>query len=371
MHQKKHIAVMGIKGLPAKGGGERVAEGIILKALEKNYKVTIYGKKSYCEDCDIINKVELIRISEIRGKHLNAFFYGLFSALDALLLRNYDLIHLHYADFGYLVPLLRLRFKVIATSHGAEYERDKWGKFAKLFFKLSEIMFIKYSNLVTSVSRSLTECYENKFNKKVVYIPNGVVISSNEEPVENFLKKHNLHRSGYIIFAAGRIIPSKGCKILLEANNKLNHKIPLVIIGDIEADQDYKKELCCLAKSNVKFIDFIKSKDELFGIIRGCKFFIFPSTYEAMSMMLLEVGILKKPIICSDIIQNIDAIGDNSIYFVSGDADSLAEKINYALQNENEINKTNETTYNWIIKNRNADEAAERYIMLYDNLIYQ
>jgi glycosyltransferase involved in cell wall biosynthesis len=364
----KHIAVMGIKGLPAKGGGERVAESIILKALKADYRITIYGKESYCEDCDIVNRVELIKIRDMRGKHLNAFFYGLFFAFHALLLRNYDLIHLHYADFGFIVPLLRLRFKVMGTSHGAEYERDKWGKFAKLFFKISEIPFIKFSHLVTSVSRSLAEYYRDKYHKNIVYIPNGVDLDPDGECAGEINNRYNLCKNGYILFAAGRIIPSKGCDILLKSYNKLNLQLPLVIIGDIESDQSYKEYLVSLAGPNVLFIDFIKSKKELFRIVKYCKLFVFPSTYEAMSMMLLEVGLLKRPIICSDIIQNVDAIGDNAIYFKSGDTNSLAEKMEYALHHEKEIMKITEAACDWIRFNRNAEEIAGRYLKLYEEM---
>jgi glycosyltransferase involved in cell wall biosynthesis len=363
-----HVAVMGIKGLPAKGGGERAAEAIISKALEQGFKVTVYGKKSYCEEYNNGNKLEIVTIRDFKGKHLNAFLYGVFSAFHALLLGKYDLIHLHYADFGYLVPLLRLRYKVIATSQGAEYERDKWGKTAKMFFKISEIPFIRFSNVITSASKSLAEYYENKYHKNIVYIPNGVELKSYDGSPEEIYKKYNLTENGYILFAAGRIIPSKGCATLLKAARELNLKVPLVIIGDMEGDQSYKKYLQSLSLTNVKFIKFIKSKEELFKIVKGCKFFIHPSTYEAMSLMLLEVGMLKKPIICSDIIQNIDAISNNAVYFTVGDVGSLVSKIQYALNNPEALALNSENAYKWITENRNADEISKIYLKIFEDM---
>lgn len=160
---------MGIKGLPSKGGGERVAEAIIRRAIDENFKVYVYGKKSYCEKFNNLDNLKLILIRNLQGKHLSAFSYGIFSAFHALLFGKYDLVHLHYADFGYVVPLLRLRFKVIGTSHGAEYHRDKWGNLAKVCFRLFEIQFVKFTNISTSVALALAGYYREKYRRKILY----------------------------------------------------------------------------------------------------------------------------------------------------------------------------------------------------------
>jgi glycosyltransferase involved in cell wall biosynthesis len=364
----KHIAVMGIKGLPAKGGGERVAEAIIKEALAAGYRVSLYAKYSYYEKDNIPSNLEIVLIRDFKGKHLSAFSFGLFSCLHALLFRNYDLIHLHYADFGYIVPLLRLRYKVISTSHGAEYNRDKWGKIAKLCFRLFEVPFIKYSNICTSVSASLAEYYQKKFNKKVIYIANGVNLQEIENLAPGELIKYNLPVNQYILFCAGRIIPSKGCDTLLQANRLLQLDIPLVVIGDMDSYPTYKEYLLNLSERNVKFINFISSKSDLFGIIANCRFFVFPSTYEAMSMILLEVAALKNGIVCSDIPENREAIGENAIYFESGQVDSLCDKIRYALINPDKMAEIGEKAYNWIKENRNWQELTKSYLKLYDGL---
>lgn len=363
---QKHIAVMGIKGLPAKGGGERVAEAIINKALKNNFKVSVYAKKSYFENIDIPDNLEIILIKDLKGKRLNAFSFGLFSALHALFFGSYDLIHLHYADFGYIVPILKLRYKVIGTSHGAEYHRDKWDKLAKLCFKIFEAPFVRYSDICTSVSKPLAEYYGKKYGKKIHYIPNGIYLNNTLHDVNGAtLKKYNIPSQQYILFCAGRIIPSKGCDLLLQANRNLKLEVPLVIIGDLSDSKAYKDYLMDLAEPNVVFIDFISSKEELFEIIAQCRFFVFPSTYEAMSMMLLEVASLKKGIVCSDLEENFEAIGENAIYFKSGEVDSLTEKIRNALENQDKMEELGGRAFHWVTQNRNWEGITESYLTLY------
>lgn len=361
------IAVMGAKGLPAKGGGERVAEAIIQKAIKDDFTVTLYGKKSYCGRIDYGNKFKLIEIKEIRGKHLSGFSFGLLSALHALLFGKYDLIHLHYADFGYIVPLLRLRFKVLVTSHGAEYNRDKWGKIAKYCFRLFEVPFVKYSNLCTSVSRRLARYYSERYKKKVYFIPNGTEFPSLSEIDIKSNLKYQVPENGYILFSAGRIIPSKGCDLLLKANRKLGFEVPLVIVGSMEGE--YRSYMKSLIRPNVKFVDFIEKKEELLGLVSNSIFFVFPSTYEAMSMMLLEVASLKKGVVCSDILENYDAIGDDAIFFKSGDWESLADKIEFALKNQSLMDELGAKAYQFVKENRNWDTITDHYVKLYRSII--
>jgi glycosyltransferase involved in cell wall biosynthesis len=364
-----HIAVLGSKGLPAKGGGERVAEAIIQTAIQSRFHVTLYGKKDYCDPIDFGPSLRLVLIKEIQGKHLSGFSFGFLSALHALLFGKYDLIHLHYADFGFLVPLLRLRFKVLVTSHGAEYNRDKWGKIAKLCFRIFEVPFVRYSNICTSVSRRLADYYSEQYKKKVYFIPNGTDLDQVMLLNKESNKKYNIPPNGYILFAAGRIIPSKGCDLLLKANKKLNLKIPLIIVGNAKENGNYQFYLESLSEPNVLFIDFIEKKEELFEIISNSRFFVFPSTYEAMSMMLLEVASLKKGIVCSDISENYDAIGNNAIFFRSGDWEDLDDKIDFAAKNQSMMDELGHKAYEFIKEKRNWRTITENYLELYRCLI--
>lgn len=362
---KKHVAVMGIKGLPAKGGGERVAEAIIDAALANGYRVTLYAKKSYLKENNPPENFEIISIYDLPGKHLSAFSFGLASAFHALFRRNYDLIHLHYADFGYIVPLLRLRYKVLGTSHGAEYYRDKWGGIAKWCFRLFEIPFVRLTNVCTSVSKSLAEYYSRKYGKDVLYIPNG--INPYRAHGANMSKSYSLP-SDYILFCAGRIIPSKGCDLLLEANRRMGLKVPVVVIGDMDGDIAYKKYLLELTEPNIIFLNFISSKDELFELIRNCSFFVFPSIYEAMSMILLEVASLKKGIVCSDIPENVEAIGPSAVYFASANISDLQEKLEYALSYPERMSQMAEASYSWVMQHRQWQGITKSYLEIYEGL---
>ena len=69
-------------------------------------------------------------------------------------------------------------------------------------------------------------------------------------------------------------------------------------------------------------------------MIRSSKIFVYPTLYEAMSMMLLEVASLRIPMICSDIQENKDVFSDDEVLFFSlTKSGDFEEKILWALSN--------------------------------------
>lgn len=68
------IAFIGIKGLPSKGGAERVVEAITDRLKEK-YDLTVYCNSRYTPKETAIPGVRLIRISTLKGKYLQPFSF--------------------------------------------------------------------------------------------------------------------------------------------------------------------------------------------------------------------------------------------------------------------------------------------------------
>jgi len=364
----KKIAFVGLKGLPSKGGGERVGEAII-ERLKDKYKISIYCNKRYTPKAYSSPGVDLIRIPTLPGKYLQPISLFILSALHALF-EDYDLIHLHYAEAGFINPLLRLRYKVVATSHGPAYSREKWGKMAKALIKFMDAPFIIFSNKVTSVSLPLANEYEKKWKKKIYYIPNGVEhnMPINKEAALNILHHHGVSGK-YLLFLAGRMDRTKGCHLLLKAFTDMKTGLELVVVGDSQTDPGYYEELKSLANEKVHFIPFVADKGELWGILSGAHIFIFPSTVEAMSMALLEAASLGVPIICSDIPSNKAVLPEQALFFRSEDINDFKEKLQWALLHPGEMSKMGLKAQEWVKKEFSWDLIAEKYDRLFQEAI--
>ncbi len=251
----------------------------------------------------------------------------------AVLFGNYDLVHLHHRDAAFIIPFLRMRNKVILTTHGMVLTK-KWEKY-KWFFTIQDKVFLGLANRITTVSLKDFRIVSEKLNSsiKVRYIPNGVVLSANNrEKTED-----------YIMFAAGRIVPDKGCHTFLQALIDIKYEGKVLIVGDIDQMPAYKQSILELASrlKDVKFVGLITDKSKLFKYIMSARLFVYPSEIESMSMMLLEVASLETPIICADIPENKDIFSDDEVtYFKNKDSQSLAECITKVLIDDKLLKST-------------------------------
>jgi glycosyltransferase involved in cell wall biosynthesis len=336
------IAYMGVKGLPSKSGTERVIEAVVNQLIGR-HEITVYCDSFYTPKNTKINGVKLIRIPTFfKGKYTRAPALDILSTLHALLFGNYDVIHLNGVENTFILPLLRLRYRVVSTSHGnpGRMPYGKWGPIAGFFLKQTEYPFLFLSNITTTISSADAIYFDDRFNKKIIYIPNGVDqdIQFDQVAAQSMLSTLGIESHNYILFVAGRIIQRKGCHILLDAFKQIDSDFPLLIIGDLDHVPSYAKELKqMVSNKRVIFIPAISNKTTLFGIMKQCRLFVFPSTAEGMSMILLEAASLDIPLVCSDIQENTSVLGDSALYFRSGDAEDLAVKIQYSMNNMEEM----------------------------------
>jgi len=364
--KKPKIAVIGLKGLPAFGGAATVGENII-EQLKDKFDFTVYSISSHT-DLKSGNYKGICYQKVFKSlpfKRLNSLYYYIISALHAVLCTKYDMVHLHHRDTAFILILLKIKYKVMLTAHGSFFVRDKWLKY-KLFFELNERYFVKKADIVTCVSLQEQRDYKNKIGLDVTYIPNGI----NLHP---YIKKEYYpeHEQEYMFFGAGRIIKTKGLEILLKSLRKIRYPIRLVVAGDLEQTPVYKKEILDLSKDlNVEFIGLKKNKDDLLKIICEAKLFIFPSSYEAMSIMLMEGVSTQCPCIASDIIQNKDLFNENEVlYFKTDNVDDLAEKINWALMNYDEMLLKSKRAYTKLLQHYTWDQIAKKYSKIYEDLL--
>jgi glycosyltransferase involved in cell wall biosynthesis len=371
--KKKRIAYIGIKALPATMGVDSVVEKIVTGMDQSRFQPVVYVTTQDVPPDVVVPGVELVRIRVIPGKFTKATTLFLFAALHALFFGNYDLINVHSAETCFVLPILRLRYKVISTAHGLirmePSELSKWGR-VKPLLSIPEVPFMYLSNVRTSVSKPDKQFLEQRYNRPVVYLPNGYEQRApNTEAAQAFLADHGLEPGQYAIFTAGRIVPRKGCHLVLEAMQQLDRDIKLLVVGDAGHVPEYEARLRALADDRVAFCGFISSKELLFGLIQQAKLFLFPTTYEAMAMTMLEVASVGTPMIASDIPENREVLPNQALFFKSGDADDLRHKITWALDNPGQMTLMAGRARTWVETNYRWADIIDGYEQLYGQLM--
>lgn len=360
---KKRIAIIGVKGLPPFGGAANVGDNII-EQLSGEYDFTVYATATHTSLEGEYKGAQQIVFRKFPIKALNVFYYYIVSALHAVFLRKYDMVHLHQMDGAFILLLLRCRYKVIATSHGLTYQHGKWSKVLLPYFKMNEWFQARLSNHLTVVSRSLTAHYARLVSpKRISYIPNGITLTT--------VAAAGPDLRDYILFAAGRIIPTKGLHFLLSALNECGYKGKVIVLGDHTQREGYSKELFELARGlDIEWRGLIKDKELLNAYIANASLFVFPSTYEAMSMMLLEVAALKTPVVCSDIIQNTDIFGpDMMLFFTSASSADLAAKLAWALEHPDKMKNLAARAFEELMDKYQWSAISKQYDQLFTRIM--
>ncbi|MDX2286264.1 MAG: glycosyltransferase family 4 protein [Bacteroidia bacterium] len=372
--QKPKIAIIGEKFWPSRGGTSRIIEDTLVQ-LKDRYDFTMYCY-THPEAAGHIPEVKVVQFNPYPFGALGVFFFYLRCTLHALRQGHFDLIHVHKTDAAVFASMLARKYPVIATSHEAPYRRDKWSAIGKAYFRLMERTFMASKATLTCISRPLSEYYEQKYGRKVQYIPNGVQLTSKSdyhyEAADSLLAKHGVSGE-FLFFAARRIMGTKGAHHLLKALNLAGYRGPVVIAGDMDQLPAYTRLLEDLSKTlDVKFVGFINNKETLLALVDRSKFFVFPSETEGMSIMLLEVASVGTPLICSDIPENTAVFdADEVLYFRNKDAEDLRDKLVYAFDNEAEMQLRADLAQRRVREEYDRELIVRHYVALYDQHLAQ
>ena len=148
-----------------------------------------------------------------------------------------------------------------------------------------------------------------------------------------------------IFLFVGRIIPRKGIDILLQACLKLNQEkktdYTVVIVGDGEQRKDL--ETFCEKhnlQNNVKWTGRVQY-DQINDYYKSADVFILPTWEDTWGVVVLEVMLFGKPVICSTGAGSSELVidGENGYVFAPHQPDKLAELMSKFMDNPSLIQK--------------------------------
>jgi glycosyltransferase involved in cell wall biosynthesis len=295
---------------PYNGGG----------TAERTLQMSLYLAKQGV-DCSILTldlditdeikeKLENVKIVALACLVKRYFIPSLKLKLVSNLVKEADLIHLmnHWTFLNVWIYFLaryhRVPYVICPAGALINYGRSKWAK--SLFNFLIGKRIIKNASARIAIAENEFEHFESygTNRKEVNLLPNAIDrVHVNKDDLNSFLKNKNLAGKKYILFM-GRLNKIKGIDLLVEAFCQLKQELnefDLVIAG---TDEGMLPELEKVAKDaglkeKIHFLGFLGGKDK-FLAYKGAEFLAIPSRHEAMSIVLLEAGILGTPVLLTD-----------------------------------------------------------------------
>lgn len=326
------IHVTGLRGMPGvMGGVESHCEELLprVKARNGDFDISVLCRAPYVGEGRRHHAgVDLVPLPSPRSQSAEAIVATFIAILYAWV-KGAQVIHIHAIGPALLTPLARvLGLHVVVTHHGADYERAKWGGFARLVLRLGERSALIWAHRVIAVSPSLAGKLKALFPSqayKVSYIPNGApTLPPAGEDARAAIARLGLEPGGYVL-AVGRLVPEKGFDDLIDAFLASDQPAGrrLVIAGGADHETPYVRALRARASDRVLFLGR-QPRAMLKCLYENCRLFVLPSYHEGLPIAALEAASCAAPMILSDIDANRDLGLGADRYFPVGDTTRLA-----------------------------------------------
>lgn len=367
------IAMLGHKRIPSREGGVEIVVGeLSSRMVALGYDVTCYNRRGHHvsgEQFDGVktaeyNGVKIKDVFTIQKGGLAAASSSFFAALKAAF-GKYDIVHFHAEGPCAMIWLPKLFGKrCIATIHGLDHQRAKWGGFASRYIKLGEKCAVKFADEIIVLSENVQQYFKATYGRETVFVPNGVSPAERCE-ADVITEKFGLRKNDYILFL-GRLVPEKGIEYLVRAFKNVKTDKKLVIAGgssDTDEFQKNLKEMAC-GDERIIFTDFVQGRiwQELYS--NACVY-VLPSDVEGMPLSLLEAMSFGNCCLTSDIPECSEVVGEYGVTFRKGDIADLQEKLQYLCDNPDVTEKFGSKSADYICKKYSWNSVADKTLEIY------
>jgi len=366
-----HIMVLGLRGFPAiQGGVETHCEHLFPLVAEAGVRVTIIGRSPYLGPDHVSpwKGVYFARIWAPKSKKLEALVHTFLGVLYAAVKRP-DILHIQTIGPALMTPLARLLgLKVVVTHHGPDYDRQKWGGFAKFVLRKGEAAGMIFAHRRIVISETIRSLVRSKFGRDSLLIRNGVNLPTLPDSIAA-LEKFALTPRRYILLVS-RLVPEKRHLDLIEAFTRA--QLPgwkLVLVGGSDHPDAYSRQLeKKAAESKNVVMTGVQTGLALAELYAHAGIFALPSSHEGLPIVLLEALSYGLSVVASDIPANLEVSLPPDHYFHLSDiADLAAALARFAPQSLTP--ETSQAIQRWVVARYNWRQIAEQTLAVYRNLL--
>ncbi len=366
------IGILGTRGIPARHGGfETCVEETAVRLAQRGHEVTVYCRWEPGEQPATYKGVRLVYRRQPDQKYLHTLGHTLRCVLHAMR-QPYDAVHLYSVGNSTLLPLLRAAGKRAVVSVDAlDWNRAKWGRFARTYLKMSERFAVWFGSRVIVDSQVIAAYYREKYRARTAYIAYGGDVETPQGT--DALERLGLCPREYVVFV-GRLKPEKQVHHLLEAYAGLEDALPLVLVGDDPFAQDYIARLKALAEP----INAAHPRRVLFsGAVYGDGFkqlcanaylYVTPSAVEGTSPALLGAMGMGACVLVNGIPENRETIGDAGFAYEKNDVTDLRRQLAFLFARPDDVSAARERARERVRKVYSWDHITDQLEELYRRL---
>lgn len=364
------IAFIGGRDIKTLGGIENYVFNLATHLVELGHEPIVYCESNR-NGIEWVNGFKVIYHKSFGGRFFCKILLSLKSTIHALTKEeSVELFHYNAwpPSLWSWIPRLVGR-KALLEGHGHEWKRTKYTPFQQTIMHFMEWFTAKMHKNILVVSDEQRLYFATHYSRHCVTIPTAVNMPEENEADSDILSRYELEQGRYFLYL-GRLVQDKNPDYLIKAFHKANTTdYKLVIAGSNDQQPEYVEHLHHLAAGdkNIIFTGAVYGADKN-TLLRHNTAFCIPSTIEGLAITLLEAMSYGSICIASDIPSNKEGLGDNGIWVTAEDVDSLAEKIEYTINNADALSRIKEQNRQRIEQNFTWDIITKRYIEYISNV---
>jgi glycosyltransferase involved in cell wall biosynthesis len=311
--------------------------------------------------------VKFVSLWAPKAKSLEAIVHSFLGVLYAAVERP-DILHIQAIGPAIMtLPARLLGLRVVVTHHGPDYDRQKWGYFARFVLQLGERWGMRWSNRRIVISKVIADLVRAKHGVESALIPNGVLLPQLPDSTEA-LEKFGLNRGRYVLLVS-RLVQEKRHLDLIAAFQRANLTgWKLVLVGGADHPDAYQREVMEKAAASGVVMTGVQRGLALQELYTHAGLFVLPSSHEGLPIALLEALSYGLPVLASDIPANVEIGLPSEQYFPLGNIDALADRIRRS-SIEGVPTDTRENCRIWVAKSYDWRDIAKKTLSIYTDCL--
>lgn len=256
----QHVFIIGSKGIPAAYGGYETFVDKLTECHQENKQIRYHVacKNAEEEEFEYHNaRCFNVKVPDIGPAQAIYYDVAALVACCRYIQKHHighPIVYILACRIGYFAPYFRRKIhrlggKIYVNPDGHEWMRAKWSAPVRKYWKLSEKVMTKYSDLLIcdskNIERYIHESYDGKgiggSNPKTTYIAYGAdtgksLLDDDDVSFMNWLKEKGLKKKEYYL-AVGRFVPENNYETMIREfmrskskRNHINKKIAITCV---------------------------------------------------------------------------------------------------------------------------------------------
>ncbi len=305
------IAFIGTRGVPASYSGfETCVEQVGRRMVDRGHEVTVFCRSGhYREHPKTYRGMRLVYLPAVPEKHLETLTHTALSA--GRLPKDAAVVCMGVGNAPVVRVLELAGRRAVFNVDGADWQREKWGRFASWYLKTCEGLAARGKSVVVADADAVKRYYSEVYHRDSEVVRYGA-----DPPADTgtaALDQWGLKAGCYMLFV-GRLVPENAPHDYLRAVQLAGLDAPAVVVGDAPYAGEYKASLRSLAPPNVVFTGY------QFGaayqqLSSHAGIFVLAATVGGTHPVLVEQMAAGNAIVARDTESNREVLGDAGLYF--------------------------------------------------------